>query len=261
MDTSSQVSVPDDTEMDDPTLEEIHATSSPTVRTPGPSRDAPPLDIAHLWEEANKALGDLLSIKSSIDACQQKLFSDFSMTLCQNESDTTESIKEAKVVCTHSIKEVEANCAHSIKEAETHCSTAIREAESQGASQAGSIQQSHAKDIQHLKEEAIEEESKGQLNFLSTCQAALRDSSPKSHGVWIASYHVLLGNVLMSHFFKISQGTSPSQQGSIPGASSPSVPTAPQPSSRPKQQHHSPDPLDVLPLGEATSKATPKGSP
>ena len=60
-----------------------------------------------------------------------------------------------------------------IQEAKTLCSTAIREAEAWGASQAGSLQQSHAETIQHLEEEAIEEESKGQLNFLPACQAAL----------------------------------------------------------------------------------------
>ena len=49
----------------------------------------------------------------------------------------------------------------------------IREAEAQGASQAGSLQQLHAKSIQHLEEQAIEEESKGQLNFLSACQTTL----------------------------------------------------------------------------------------
>ena len=83
---------------------------------------------------------------------------------------TEESIKEAKACCAPSIREAETTCAHSIKEAEAHCSTANREAEAQGASQASSIQQSHAKGIQHLEEEAIEEESKGQLNFLSTAK-------------------------------------------------------------------------------------------
>ena len=120
--------------MEDASLEEILTPSSPTAEAPGPSSDAPPPDMAHLWEEANKALGNLLAIKSSIDAHQQKLVSEFSMALCQNDSKTTESIKEAKAICT---------C--SIPEAETHCSTAIREAEAQGASQTGSIQQSHAK--------------------------------------------------------------------------------------------------------------------
>ena len=106
--------------------------------------------------------------------------------------------------------------------------------EAWGASQASSIQQSHAKGIQHLEGEAIEEESKGQLNFLSACQATLEASPLESCGMLLASYQVLLGHTLMSHPFSIPQGASPSQQGSAPGASSPSAHTVPRPSLRPK---------------------------
>ena len=84
------------------------------------------------------------------------------MDLHRNDSKTVESIKEAKAV--H---------ACSIQEADTFCSAAVREVEAWGASQAGSLQQSHAKAVQHLEEEASKEESKGQLNFLPACQAAL----------------------------------------------------------------------------------------
>ena len=111
VDTSSQVSALNNAEMEDVSLEEIPAPSAPTA-------EAPPPDVAHLWEEANKALGDLLMIKSSIDAHQQKLVSEFSMALHENNSETMESIKEVKAICTHSIQEAE-NCS----------SVAIREAE------------------------------------------------------------------------------------------------------------------------------------
>ena len=169
VDTSSQVSAPDDAEMEDPSLEEIPVTSSLTARTSGPSSNTPPLEVACLQEEANKALGDLLVTKSSIDAHWWKLVSNFGMTLWQNKSETLESINEAK-----------AHCACSIKEAEAHCSLAIWEAESQGAMQACSIQQSHAKDIQCLVEESLEEERRDQFNFLSACQTALKASPPES---------------------------------------------------------------------------------
>ena len=112
------------------------------------------------------------------------------MTLCQNKLKTEETIKEAKPLCTCSIREAETNCAHSIKDAEACCSTAIREAEALEASQACSIQQSHAKGIQCLEEEAIKEESKGQLNFLSVCQAALEASPLESCSMLLASYQV-----------------------------------------------------------------------
>ena len=42
VDTSSQVSTPDNAEMDDPTLEEIHAMPSPSVGTPWSSSGALP---------------------------------------------------------------------------------------------------------------------------------------------------------------------------------------------------------------------------
>ena len=180
------------------------------------------------------------------------------MTLCQNESKTEESLKEVKALCTHSIREAETNCAHSIKEAKACYSTAIRETEALGASQASCIQQSHAKAIQHLEEKAVAEESKGQLNFLSACQATLEASPLESCGMLLASYQVLLGHTSMSHLFTIPQGASPSQQRPTPKASSSS---APGPSLRPKQWHHSPDPTEILPLSEATSKATPDGPP
>ena len=120
MDTSSHVSSLDEGKLDDPTLEEVPTTYSPTIETPGSSGNIPPLDVTHLWEEANKALGDWLAIKPSIEACRWKLISEFGMSLCQNESKTKESIKEAKALCAHSTREVEANCAHSIREVEAH---------------------------------------------------------------------------------------------------------------------------------------------
>ena len=167
MNTSSQVGALDEGNLDDPTPDEVPATYSPTNKTLGPSSDLPPLDITHLCEETNKALGDWLAVKSSIDANHQKLVSKFSMTLHQNESKTEESIKEAKALCGCSISKAETDCAHSIKEAKAHCSTAIKEGEVLGASQASCIQQSHVKAIQHLEEEAVKEDNKGQLNFLS----------------------------------------------------------------------------------------------
>ena len=178
MDTSSQVSAPDDAEMVEASLEEI---LSPTVKTPGPSSGAPPSDTSYLWEEANKALGELLATKSSIDAHQQKLVWEVDMSLCWNDSKTTESIKEAKAIftcstqeaktlCSTTTKEAKATCTCSIQEAKTLCSKTIRKAEAQGASQADSLHQTHTKSIQHLEEQTIQEKGNSQLDFLFTCQ-------------------------------------------------------------------------------------------
>ena len=206
VDTSSQVSTSDHAEMEDTSLEEIPDPSSSTAKAPGSSGDAPPPDAAHLWEEANKPLGDLLAIKFSTDTHWQRLISEFGMALHQNDSETTESINEAKAICTHSIQEAE-DC----------CSVAIREVEAQRAAQAISLQQSHHKTVQHLEEESIKEERKGQLNFLSVCQTALQVSPPEFCSTLIASYHVLLGHAPMSHLFSIPQGAQPFPPGSAPG--------------------------------------------
>ena len=147
VDTSSQVSTPDDAEVAEASLEEIPTAPSPTAKTTGLSSSVPPTDTGHLQEEANKALGGLLAIRSSIDTHWQKLVWELGMDLFQNDSKTTESIKEAKAICTYStqeaetlcstsIKEAKATCTHSIQEAEILCS---RDAEARGASQADSL--------------------------------------------------------------------------------------------------------------------------
>ena len=109
------------------------------------------------------------------------------MGLHWNESETAESIKEAKAICKITIREAKATCAYSIWEAETLYSTAIKDAETQGASQAGSLQLSHAKSIQHLEEQAIEEENKSQLDLLSACQTALWACPAELHSMLVAS--------------------------------------------------------------------------
>ena len=73
VDMSSQVSTLNDAEIEDASLEEIPAPSSPTTEAQGPGSDAPPPDVAHLWEETNKALGHLLTIKSCIYLAQPSL--------------------------------------------------------------------------------------------------------------------------------------------------------------------------------------------
>ena len=74
----------------------------------------------------------------------------------------------------------------------------------------------------------------------------------------VASYHILLGHVPTSHPFGLSPEASPSEQESAPRAPSSPVPEH---SPRPKWQHPSPDPADVLPPSGTMSKGTPRGPP
>ena len=69
----------------------------------------------------------------------------------------------------------------------------------------------------------------------------------------VASYHVLLGQAPTSHPFTLSQRTSPAEEQSAPAASPTPVPKQ---SPMPKRWHPPPDPVDSMPLGGTTSKAT-----
>ena len=92
---------------------------------------------------------------------------------------------------------------------------AIRDSEAWGASQAHSLQWRHAKSIQHLEEQAIQEEGKSQLDFLFACQAAIQTSHVELCGTLVASYHILMGQAPMSHPFTPSQGASSTEQAPV----------------------------------------------
>ena len=229
MDTSSQaslwVSIPDNAELGNQTLEEIYAPPSLLVETLGPGASILPGDVIQLQKETNRALGCLLATRSSLDAHGRKQVLDFEMSLHQNDSETTKAIKEAKALCASTIRgaeahwatliseaegwhatcirEAEANCAATISEADGCCSMAIRKAESHGAKQAHSIQLLHAEDKQHLEMEAIEEEGKDCLSYLTTCRADLQASPPEAHGVLMTLFHLIMGNVPLATLLNI----------------------------------------------------------
>ena len=134
------------------------------------------------------------------------------MELHQNDPETAESIKEARATCTHTmldaealcsatVKEAKATCACTIQEAKTLCSTAIRDADTREPPRLNPLHQRHAKTIQHLEEQVIQEEGKSQIDFLSACQAALQASPIELRGTLVASYHLLMGQAPTSHPF------------------------------------------------------------
>ena len=91
---SPWASVPDEAEQDDLTLEENYLP----VKTLELGAGTLPRDVTQLIEEVGKALGCQLVTRSSFHAHRRKQVSDFEMALCQNESETTEAIKEAKTL-------------------------------------------------------------------------------------------------------------------------------------------------------------------
>ena len=194
------MSTPEDAEMANPTLEEINVSLPPFGQYSGAQWGSSLGECGPTIGGGHKALNCLLATRSSLDARQRRQISDFGMALHQIESETTQAVKEARALCAHTIQDMEtcqmtliseaevwhATCLKGIKdkcslalaEAENCCSRTIREAESNCTSRTCSTQQSHAKDIQHLEAEAIEEEGKDCLIFLTTCCAALRASPP-----------------------------------------------------------------------------------
>ena len=94
VDTSSQVTVPDEEEGDNPMLEDIHASPSHPDGTPEGSSNASPLEATQLLEEAKKALGCLLAMSSTINTHSRKEISEFGVAFCLNESEATKAIKQ-----------------------------------------------------------------------------------------------------------------------------------------------------------------------
>ena len=182
MDSSSQVSAHEDAKRAEVSLEGIPTTISPIAMTTRSGSITLTADTAELWEKANKALKELQATKASIDAHRWRAVWELGMELCLNESETTESIKEARAICscvtldakalcfatvkgakvsyTQTIKETKTTGVCTIQEAEATCSMAIRDAETWRASQAELLQRQHGKVMQNLEEQVIQEESR-----------------------------------------------------------------------------------------------------
>ena len=277
VDTSSKASA----KMAEASLKGIPTSISPIAVTSRSGSITPLADATELWENANKALEELLTTKASIDTCRQRAIWELGMEkLHQNRSQPTESIKEAKAICSQAtldaqalcfanVKELKATCIAAVKEAmmtqacstqeaEAACSTTIRDAETQRASQGELLQREYGNIMQDLEMQAIQEESKGQADFLSTCQAALCTSPAELKSTLVTFYHLLLGQTPLSHPFV------PLQRASS-GEEQPTSATFPAPVPRqspwPKRQHPSPDSVESMPLGGTTSKVALEGPP
>ena len=104
--TSSQVSV----EVAETSLGGIPTSISPIAVASRTGSITPPVHAMELWENANKALQDLLTTKASTDAHRQRAIWELGIELCQNESQAAESIKEAKAVCSWVTHKAQTTC-------------------------------------------------------------------------------------------------------------------------------------------------------
>ena len=170
----------------------------------------------------------------------------------------SQSILEARTGYLVAVKEAKTTRSHLLQEAKATCSKIICEAEAQKISQATRLHKEHGKYMQDIEEQAIKEESKSHDDFLIACQAVLYSSPPLLKSVLAALYHLLLRQTPPSPPLVSQQRTSPTEE-QLTTTIPPTM--APKQSPKPKRQHPSPDPMESMPVGGATPKATSGGPP
>ena len=184
-------------------------------------------DVLHLQEEMNNVMVHLLTLRASVDACQWRLISETEIAHHQNETKTSEAIKEVKAhymatlsddeaayvaaireaeathsasareadACTTAVREAEVIHATALREVEVICATAVREAEAASVVQTSKLQQIHHETMQTLEDEANDEEKHACQSFLWACGVATPGLSYRgSRGTYVP-YNLLTGNM------------------------------------------------------------------
>ena len=194
-----------------PTLGTLERDSSPTPFQLQANSMTLPDDVLHLQEEMNYTMVHLLTIRASIDACQQRIMSETEVAHCQNEIKTSKAIREVKAHYAATLSDAEAayatamrkaEAAHSAStsEVEAACTTAVRKAEVASVVQASKLQQVHQETMWNLEDEDLEVEKCTHQSFLQACGAALQ--ACPNEALWKLMYtiHLLTGNMsLTSH--------------------------------------------------------------
>ena len=135
---------------------------------------------------------------------------------------------------------------------------AIRDTKAHKVSQAKLLQKEHGNIMWDLEKQVIQEEVRSWADFLFACQATMCISPVVLKNAMVTSYHILLGQTPPSSPFILLQRNSPVEEQPAPATSPAMVPKW---SPQPKRWCPSPDPVESMPLGRTTSKATPGGPP
>ena len=128
VDTSFQASAQEEAEMAEASLEGVPTSISPITATTRSESITPSVDTVELWENANQALNKLLTTKACIEACRQRAVWELGTGLCWNESEATESLKEANTACSHATQDAKAQCVTIVKKAKITYTQTIQEA-------------------------------------------------------------------------------------------------------------------------------------
>ena len=108
--------------MAEASLKGIPTTIYPIATTTRFRSITPSGDAAELWENANKALKELLAMKASIDAHRWRAVWELGMEHHWNKSEAIESIKEARAICSWVTLDAKALCFTTVREAKAVCS-------------------------------------------------------------------------------------------------------------------------------------------
>ena len=266
--------------MDDPTLEEIHASPSPSVKTLGPSSEAPSLDFTQLQKEANQALGHLLATRSSYQCLLEETsfrLWDGSSSKCvwdhwghqgsegplcphhlghRDPLDSTNKQSQSPACCPYQ-GDWGQLCLHLRRGRELLFNS------HQGDRVLRCFPSPLNSTITHQRHPTSRGRGhwggeKGQPCIPHCLQYCPQGSPPKAHGIMVASFHLLLGNAPTSTLLSIPPGISPPEQEPSPQtlpSSAPAV-TGPLP-----WWHNSPNWVQPPSPSETTSKVTPKVPP
>ena len=202
-------------------------------------------DIMHLQEEMNDAMVHLLSTRATIDTCHQQVISEAEVGHCQNETDTSEAIREieawyatvigyAEAAYGTAMRKAEAVHLASTSEAEVIQATRIRKAEATNAMQASKLQWQHQEAMQNLEEEALEVEKCTHQCFLWACGVALQACPNEALPKLMYPLHLLMGSLPLPGPLMTTLPLTARLRNPFPSPHHPSRPTAAMPFPRAK---------------------------
>ena len=190
----------------------------------------------------------------------------------QNETKTSEAIKEIEACSTTALGDAKATyvvvireegAAHaaSAREAEVIHTTAVRKAEIASVVQTSKLQQAYQETIQTLEDEAIEEEKCACQSFLQACEVALQACPNKSLGVLMYPIHLLTGNMSLTGLLMAALQLTIRSRDLISSPSHPRRPATATHSTGTKWQHLPGHEAEVDPSGDGEHISCPREPP
>ena len=237
-------------------IESNPVCDSPTAVAYSSHSDSPTMDLSELQANANLAVNQMLSIKSSLDLERQWAIRDFEVLLHQWEAEEATTNERARIVHSRNDLNAKVKCTKVVMRAKYKYRVAIQEARVTRCSEfeeseatylealsenvaAKSLQcttlcSEHTRHMHELEKRALDAENKSCQDFLLAHQAILCHAPQSLKENLHSSYHILLGQ-LSSSFWSIPSTRAPQAEGQPPVTTSPRL--EPKQSPWQKRQH------------------------